>query len=109
MPADLEYLLRDRDPALRPPLEEVADDLEPLLSELQEAGIASEYVVEPGIPEQVLVEVARRTRADLIAMGTHGRSGLSHFFLGSVAERVLRTAPCPVLTARPPQDEGERA
>jgi hypothetical protein len=37
---------------------------------------------------------------DLIVMGTHGRSGVSHLFMGSVAERVVRTAPCPVLTVR---------
>jgi nucleotide-binding universal stress UspA family protein len=97
--ADLQSLMGGRDPLpLR--LEEVADDLEPVLIDLQKSGIASEYVVEAGFPEKVIVDVARRARADLIAMGTHGRSGLSHFFLGSVAERVLRSAPCPVLTAR---------
>jgi nucleotide-binding universal stress UspA family protein len=37
---------------------------------------------------------------DLIVMGTHGRSGLAHLFMGSVAERVVRSAPCPVLTVR---------
>jgi universal stress protein A len=39
---------------------------------------------------------------DLIVMATHGRTGLSHLLIGSVAERVVRTAPCPVLTIRPP-------
>ena len=47
-----------------------------------------------------IVEHAEKTRADLIVMGTHGRSGLSHLLLGSVAEKVVRDAPCSVLTVR---------
>ena len=42
--------------------------------------------------------------ADLVALGTHGHSGLKHFFLGSVAERVVHHAPCPVITTRQPAD-----
>jgi nucleotide-binding universal stress UspA family protein len=42
-------------------------------------------------------------KVDLIVMGTHGRSGVSHLLLGSIAERVVRTAPCPVLTVRRPE------
>jgi universal stress protein A len=53
-----------------------------------------------GIAAQAIVETARRLRADLIVIGTHGRTGLSRFMIGSVAERVVRTAPCPVLTVR---------
>lgn len=56
--------------------------------------------IETGIPHEAITSVARRTRTDLIVMATHGRTGLSHAFLGSVAERVLRTAPCAVLTLR---------
>jgi universal stress protein A len=52
--------------------------------------------------------MATERGADLIVMGTHGRSGLSHLFLGSVAERVVRTAPCPVLTIREPATEKDR-
>ena len=45
--------------------------------------------------------IAQRARdADLVVMGTHGRHGLAHLLMGSVAERVVRTAPCPVLTVR---------
>ena len=53
-----------------------------------------------GHPVVVIVEHANAAAPDLIVMGTHGRSGLAHMFLGSVAERVVRTAPCPVLTVR---------
>jgi nucleotide-binding universal stress UspA family protein len=45
-----------------------------------------------------IVEYAKAISADLIVMGTHGRTGLAHFIIGSVAERVVRLAPCPVLT-----------
>jgi nucleotide-binding universal stress UspA family protein len=47
--------------------------------------------------------VAKELGADLIVMGTHGRHGLAHVLLGSVAEKVVRTAPCPVLTVRSPR------
>jgi len=53
-----------------------------------------------GGPSENIGEFARETMIDLIVMGTHGRRGLSHMFLGSVAERMVRTAPCPVLTIR---------
>jgi len=49
---------------------------------------------------ETIGEFAREATIDLIVMGTHGRRGLSHMFLGSVAERMVRTAPCPVLTIR---------
>lgn len=47
-----------------------------------------------------IVEEAKRGGYDLIVMGTHGRTGMRHLFIGSMAERVVRTAPCPVLTIR---------
>jgi len=53
-----------------------------------------------GLVTMELLEFARTQGADLIVMGTHGRTGLTHALLGSVAERVLRKAPCPVLTVR---------
>jgi len=60
-----------------------------------------------GLVTVELLEFARTQRADLIVMGTHGRTGVAHALLGSVAERVLRKAPCPVLTVR--ADEPRRA
>lgn len=53
-----------------------------------------------GITDADICQLAREGSFDLIVMGTHGRRGLSHVLLGSVAERVLRAAPCPVLTVR---------
>ncbi|MBI2963535.1 MAG: universal stress protein [Deltaproteobacteria bacterium] len=53
-----------------------------------------------GNPYRTIVERATKLPAELVVMGTQGRSGLSHLLLGSVAERVVRSAPCPVLTVR---------
>jgi nucleotide-binding universal stress UspA family protein len=53
-----------------------------------------------GYPPDIIVEQAALHDVDLIAMGTHGRTGLSHAFLGSIAEKVIHRAPCPVLTVR---------
>jgi hypothetical protein len=54
--------------------------------------------VESGVPAARIVDYARRHDIDLIVMGSHGRTGFSRALLGSVAERVVRLAPCPVLT-----------
>jgi universal stress protein A len=58
-----------------------------------------------GPPFQRILEYAREHQADLIVMGTHGRGMVSHTLLGSVAERVVRKASCPVLTVRPGDHE----
>jgi nucleotide-binding universal stress UspA family protein len=56
-------------------------------------------------PAEAIVQYAKTEGVDVIVMGTHGRNGLAHLFMGSVAERVVRLAPCPVLTVRHPQHE----
>jgi nucleotide-binding universal stress UspA family protein len=64
--------------------------------------VTIEYRLLEGDPATVLVETAQETEADLMVMGTHGRSGLTRLVMGSVAEDVLRRAPCPVMTVREP-------
>jgi nucleotide-binding universal stress UspA family protein len=59
-----------------------------------------EYRLLEGDPATVITETAQETAADLIVMGTHGRTGFSRIMMGSVAEEVLRHASCPVLTVR---------
>lgn len=54
----------------------------------------------PGDPRDAILQVANELHVDLIVMGTHGRRGVSRLVLGSVAEEVVRRAPCPVLTVR---------
>jgi universal stress protein A len=58
--------------------------------------------LEAGKPRDAILARARDTEADLIVMGTHGRTGRTHSLAGSVAESVVRMAPCPVLTVRAP-------
>jgi len=67
-------------------------------SDLRELGATTVAVI--GTPASSIVEYAGGQDIDLIIMGTHGRGGMSHLLMGSVAEQVVRTAPCPVLTVR---------
>lgn len=69
--------------------------------------VTHEVLTGPAASE--IVEFARAHGMDLIVMGTHGRRGLSHLLMGSVAERVLRTAHCPVLTVKVPAQAGDDA
>jgi nucleotide-binding universal stress UspA family protein len=62
--------------------------------------VTIEYRLLEGEPSTVIAETAAETDADLVVMGTHGRTGFSRFIMGSVAEEVLRKATCPVLTVR---------
>lgn len=69
------------------------------------AGIETELkVVDHASPSEGICEAARKMEADLVVVATHGRTGLSHLLIGSVAERVVRHAPCPVLTLRSKAD-----
>jgi nucleotide-binding universal stress UspA family protein len=65
-----------------------------------ERGVPVTATVLLGVASEQIPAVARERETDLIVMGTHGRSGLEHVVLGSVAERTLRLAPCPVMTVR---------
>lgn len=55
-----------------------------------------------GLPFMEIIQAAKEQKADMIVMGTHGRTGLEHVLMGSVAEKVVRRAPCPVLTVKHP-------
>jgi nucleotide-binding universal stress UspA family protein len=61
-------------------------------------GVRLRSIIQMGIPAQAIVDLATGNSADLIVMATHGRTGISRLLMGSVAERVVRTATCPVLT-----------
>lgn len=77
------------------------DELESWLQGIPPAGVPVLRSVQEGVPADEIIRYAEEHRISQIVMGTHGRSGLSHVMLGSVAERVMRHAPCPVLTIRP--------
>jgi universal stress protein A len=74
------------------------EQLEKLAQERIPATVRYEMLVTSGDPAERVLETARGLDADLIVMGTHGRKGLGHLVLGSVAERVVRESPIPVLT-----------
>jgi nucleotide-binding universal stress UspA family protein len=76
--------------------------LEEKAAELNRTGLVVEAVVRDGYPPEVIASEAERQGADLIALGTRGRSGLGHLLLGSIAERVVQTAGRPVLTVLRP-------
>jgi nucleotide-binding universal stress UspA family protein len=84
------------------PEEAAAKALEDRAGPLRSDRLQVETVVRQGYPASVIQREAEAMGADIIAVGTHGRCGLSHFMLGSIAERVLHHAPCPVLTVRHP-------
>jgi nucleotide-binding universal stress UspA family protein len=71
-----------------------------LVANARKRGVRVKGLLLEGIPHDRIVRAARSTRADLVVLGTHGRTGLGRFFLGSVASRVVTLAPCPVLTVR---------
>ena len=93
--------------AVAPPIdmseirESALKSLRDVIGEIDVPGKAEAHVIEGASIAETLRESAVNLGADLIVMGTHGRTGVAHAFLGSVAERTLRTAPCPVLTVKP--------
>jgi universal stress protein A len=78
-------------------MERVTDGLRAEEQRVRDAGLGVETAMLVGRPDAEIVARATATHADLIVMGTHGRSGLAHALLGSVAERVVQHAQCPVL------------
>ncbi len=67
--------------------------------------ISVEAIIIQGVPFAEIISTAKERKIDLIVLGTHGRTGLSHALMGSVAEKVVRKAPCPVLTIRHPEHD----
>jgi nucleotide-binding universal stress UspA family protein len=89
---------------LVPYLEEIETDaqqrMQTLLNRVHQEGLQGETVIVHEVPFQAIINTAQDKGADLIVMGTHGRTGLTHALMGSVAEKVVRLAPCPVLVTR---------
>jgi len=77
-------------------------ELAKLVAEEVRGEVAAKSLVRVGAPAMEIVEAALELRADLVVLATHGRTGLKHVLIGSVAEHVVRRAPCPVLVVREP-------
>ena len=83
--------------------------LAPLVETARQQGVQATGLVLRGIPHSGITEAAAKNHADLIVIGTHGRSGFFRFLLGSVAQKVIAAAPCPVMTVGPAQGEKRAA
>ncbi|HIG01232.1 MAG TPA: universal stress protein [Myxococcales bacterium] len=90
LPADFWNSLKD----------EAKDQLTLYGDRLRRRGLQVEELTREGYPATVIEEEAERLHADLIVIGSRGRSGLKHLLLGSIAERVVQKSPCPVLTVK---------
>ena len=85
---------------------EAQQRIEAARQRVEDTGLTVKVVMVNGPPAQRITETAEKEAADLIVMGTHGRTGLRHMLIGSVAERVVRHATCPVLVV-PRQTEAQ--
>jgi universal stress protein A len=74
--------------------------LDAIVAGAKKAGARASGLLLEGVPNERVARAARARKADLLVIGTHGRTGLAKFFLGSVATRLIGSAPCPVLTVR---------
>jgi universal stress protein A len=101
--ADPSYDLSNYQKELRTSAEE---RLEELIKERFPGQGQVAAVVKEGYPADLIVSVAESSQADLIVIATHGETGWRRFIFGSVAEKVVRQAGCPVLTVQPPHEEG---
>jgi nucleotide-binding universal stress UspA family protein len=81
------------------------DRLQRVVAEAQSEKHPTRAILRVGAPFVEIIRYAREENIDLIVMGTHGRGPIAHLLMGSVAERVVRKAPCPVLTVRHPEHE----
>lgn len=88
-------------------LKQTSSQLADLKGRAERRGIAVTTRVATGIPSEETIAAAGAEDADLLVVGTRGKTGLAHVLLGSTAERVIRGAPCPVLTVRMEQGDGE--
>jgi nucleotide-binding universal stress UspA family protein len=66
-----------------------------------------EKLIQQGIPHEEIINFAAKEKIDMIIMGTYGKKGIERFIFGSTAEKVVRNAPCPVMTVRVPEHRGK--
>jgi nucleotide-binding universal stress UspA family protein len=87
-------------PAPQEYLDHLSDQLKRMC--VPDGAVHVKHALAEGDPAAAIVRAAKESRSDLIVMGTHGRKGLGRFLQGSVAEQVMRRAPCPVLAVKTP-------
>ena len=79
---------------------ELTQHMKAYLKRVEDAGLKGDLVIAHGTPFYEIIELVKACSIDLIVMGSHGRTGLSHVLLGSMAEKLTRLAPCSVLVVR---------
>ena len=79
---------------------DINERIEKILKGETDQTLFEEPLIEVGIPTEEIIRVAKERKVDLVVIATRGRSGLSHILMGSVAEKVVRRSPCPVLSVR---------
>ncbi len=103
---DIPYAPEMMDDTVEAQLREIGEAaIEEIQAKADEAGVEVVEALEEGAPHDGILQYADDEGIDVIVMGTHGRSGLDRYLLGSVTERVVRTADVPVLTVRMGEDE----
>jgi nucleotide-binding universal stress UspA family protein len=105
------YLDLSKAPPAVPAMTEIQDKAQGALEELlpaeERGAIRARRVIRVGAPFVEIIRCAKETEARMIVLGTHGRTGLKHLIMGSVAENVVRKSPYPVLTVRNPEHKFE--
>jgi universal stress protein A len=91
--------------AREPMIQAARERLEKLLAGMPPSTVPRQVAVRPGIPFEEILATAKELRADLLVVGTHGRTGIARAILGSQAESILRRATLPVLVVHAPQPE----
>jgi nucleotide-binding universal stress UspA family protein len=94
---------RTQDPLRHRALQKALEDVRSVMSVHLPPGVPCEPMVRTGLPADEILRCAEKERIDLVVMATHGRTGLQHILMGSVAETVVRRSRVPVLTVKPPE------
>lgn len=97
------YVTYDPKQLLEATTAEANAQLDRMVEAARDARLTFHRLVVTGVDFREIIEAARTREVDLIVMATHGRTGLAHALMGSVAEKVVRKAPCPVLTIKHPK------
>ncbi len=84
----------------------IDEQLERWASEARATGLTVQTILRAGVPHREIVAVVKDEQVDLVVLGTRGRGGIDRALLGSVTDRVIRTAPCPVLAVRDDSEAG---
>jgi universal stress protein A len=102
VPFDLQAVLKAIEDSVKKNFHEIENECRESVPEM-------EFASRIGVPANEIVTFAGEQKVDLIVMGTHGWTGFKHLILGSTAENVVRSAPCPVLTVRSPEEKSAQS